>query len=168
MGRRRLACTLGSMRSHCKVSGVEVRWSDLCWREVAGCGLGWRTGQRESSKTVEAAGELVRLMAGPRAPIRKGVWRENQQDFGRGELVWCPEYFSLVSRLTQRRWRPSSCLLQAWPKAAPHIPLPPGYSHQGSSGSHPSQPCHGKGDHFWPWKASSQTHSFGRPEAMAT
>lgn len=81
-----MGCTLGSVRSYYKVSGVEVRRPDLCWREVAGCGLGWRTGQRESSETVEAA-DVVRLMAGPRAPTRKGVWRENQQDLGRRELV---------------------------------------------------------------------------------
>lgn len=76
-----MGCTLGSVRSHLKVLGMEVRWPDLCWRKVAGCGLGWRTGQRESSETVEAAGG-VRLVAGARAPTRKGMWRENQQDSG--------------------------------------------------------------------------------------
>ena len=62
---------------------MEVRRPDLCWGKVAGCGLGWWTGQRESSETAGAAGR-VRLMAGTRAPTRKGVCQESQQDWGGG------------------------------------------------------------------------------------
>ena len=50
-----LGFVLWAVGSHYRVAGTQVRWPDLWFQNIAGCGLGWRTVLHKCSEMVEGA-----------------------------------------------------------------------------------------------------------------
>ena len=76
---RSLGLVLGDVGNHCRVTGTQVRWPDLWFQNIAGCGLGWKTVLHKCSEMVEGAVGVI--LAGDAEGWHQGSqWRGGERE----------------------------------------------------------------------------------------